>query len=55
MKLHIYTKMGIEKRGLIESPPERFRKLMCVRVQGGRKRETKTRSRIGEEDEITQR
>jgi len=27
------------KTGLNESPPERFRKLMCVRVQGGRRRD----------------
>jgi hypothetical protein len=42
-------KDGKRKTGLNESPIiERFRKLMCVRVQGGRKRD-KTRSRVGVE------
>jgi hypothetical protein len=37
---HAYLKKEkIEKQGLLKAPPERFRKLMCVRVQGGRQRD----------------
>jgi hypothetical protein len=40
MKTAHAHKNGKLETGLIESPTvERFRKLMCVRVQGGRKRD----------------